>query len=111
MTNKPLRTAPQKRLYSLDALRGFDMFWITGGGALAIAISQITGADWLESHMHHVKWEGFRFQDLIFPLFMFIAGVAIPFSVKAKLEKNVPKTRSEERRVGKECRSRWSPYH
>ena len=21
------------------------------------------------------------------------------------------KTRSEERRVGKECRSRWSPYH
>ena len=22
-----------------------------------------------------------------------------------------PKTRSEERRVGKECRSRWSPYH
>ncbi|MBT3384830.1 MAG: DUF5009 domain-containing protein [Prolixibacteraceae bacterium] len=93
MTNKPLRTAPQKRLYSLDALRGFDMFWITGGGALAIAISQITGADWLESHMHHVKWEGFRFQDLIFPLFMFIAGVAIPFSVKAKLEKNVPKTK------------------
>ena len=22
-----------------------------------------------------------------------------------------PKRRSEERRVGKECRSRWSPYH
>ena len=22
-----------------------------------------------------------------------------------------PLTRSEERRVGKECRSRWSPYH
>ena len=22
-----------------------------------------------------------------------------------------PVTRSEERRVGKECRSRWSPYH
>ena len=22
-----------------------------------------------------------------------------------------PTTRSEERRVGKECRSRWSPYH
>ena len=27
--------------------------------------------------------------------------------VKAQLER----TRSEERRVGKECRSRWSPYH
>ena len=22
-----------------------------------------------------------------------------------------PRKRSEERRVGKECRSRWSPYH
>ena len=23
----------------------------------------------------------------------------------------IPHVRSEERRVGKECRSRWSPYH
>lgn len=91
MTTKPLRTEPQKRLHSLDALRGFDMFWITGGGLLAITLSKLTGINWLETQMHHVKWEGFRFEDLIFPLFMFIAGVAIPFSVKAKLEKNVPK--------------------
>nr|MBD3622286.1 DUF5009 domain-containing protein [Sunxiuqinia sp.] len=87
---KPLRTEPQKRLHSLDALRGFDMFWITGGGALAVAISQLTGIEWLETQMHHVKWEGFHFEDLIFPLFMFISGVAIPFSVQSKLEKNVP---------------------
>lgn len=93
MTSKPLRLEPQKRLYALDALRGFDMFWIIGGGALAISISKITGANWLETQMHHVKWEGFRFFDLIFPLFMFIAGVAIPLSVKAKLELNVPKSR------------------
>ena len=26
-------------------------------------------------------------------------------------DKTVEITRSEERRVGKECRSRWSPYH
>ncbi|PIF05264.1 MAG: DUF5009 domain-containing protein [Draconibacterium sp.] len=90
MATKTLRTDPQKRLYSLDALRGFDMFWITGGGALAIALSKITGVEWLEQQMHHVKWEGFHFEDLIFPLFMFVAGVAIPLSVKAKLEKNVP---------------------
>lgn len=93
MTSKSLQTDPQQRLHSLDALRGFDMFWITGGSALAIAISQITGAGWLETQMNHVEWEGFRFYDLIFPLFMFIAGVAIPFSVKAKLEKNVPKNK------------------
>lgn len=91
MATKPLRTEPRKRLQSLDVLRGFDMFWITGGGFLAITISQLTGVDWLETQMHHVKWEGFHFFDLIFPLFMFISGVAIPFSIKAKLEKNVPK--------------------
>ncbi len=93
MSTKPLRTEPKKRLYSLDALRGFDMFWITGGGTLAIALSELTGADWLATQMHHVEWSGFRFYDLIFPLFMFIAGVAIPFSVKSKLEKNVSKKR------------------
>ncbi len=91
MTTKSLRTEPQKRLYSLDALRGFDMLWITGGGMLAIAISHVTGAEWLANQMEHVKWAGFHFEDLIFPLFMFISGVAITFSVKAKLEKNVPK--------------------
>jgi predicted acyltransferase len=91
MTKKTIRTEPEKRLYSLDALRGFDMFWITGGGGLAIILSQMTGAGWLEHQMHHVDWAGFQFEDLIFPLFMFIAGVAIPFSVKGKLEKNVPK--------------------
>ena len=93
MTTKSLRTEPEKRLYSLDALRGFDMFWITGGGYLMVLIAQLTGANWIETQMHHVKWEGFHFEDLIFPLFMFIAGVAIPFSVKAKLDKNVPKKR------------------
>ncbi len=93
MTTKSLRSEPEKRLHSLDALRGFDMFWITGGGMLAVAISKITGAEWLEQQMHHVKWEGFHFEDLIFPLFMFIAGVAIPFSVKSKLEKNVPQSK------------------
>jgi predicted acyltransferase len=91
MTTKSLRNEPQKRLQSLDVLRGFDMFWIIGGGTLAIIISRLTGIDWLETQMHHAKWIGFHFEDLIFPLFMFISGVAIPLSVKAKLEKNVPK--------------------
>src|SRR3712207_6991501 len=30
---------------------------------------------------------------------------------RAALRENFPELRSEERRVGKECRSRWSPYH
>lgn len=89
----PLRSNPQNRLYSLDALRGFDMFWITGGGFLAITIAQMTGWNWLDNQMNHVSWEGFRFFDLIFPLFMFISGVAIPYAIETKLERNVPSRR------------------
>jgi predicted acyltransferase len=91
MPTTKLRTDPHKRLYSLDALRGFDMFWITGGSLLATFIAGKTGAGWLETQMDHVKWAGFHFYDLIFPLFMFISGVAIIFALKSKLEKNVPR--------------------
>lgn len=69
------------------------MFWITGGEYLMVLIAQLTGANWLETQMHHVKWEGFHFEDPIFPLFMFIAGVPIPFSVKAELDNNVAQKR------------------
>src|SRR2546425_12372837 len=34
-----------------------------------------------------------------------------PGSGPASVLRIEPPTRSEERRVGKECRSRWSPYH
>jgi len=90
MTTNSLRMEPQKRLYSLDALRGFDMFLITGGSALVAALA---GNSWLGNQMYHVEWEGFHFNDLIFPLFMFISGVAIPFSIKSKIENNVPKNK------------------
>lgn len=93
MTKKTLRTGPEKRVYSIDALRGFDMFWITGGGALAITVSKMSGIGWLETQMHHAQWNGFRFYDLIFPLFMFISGVAIPFAIRSKIEKSIPPRR------------------
>ena len=36
----------------------------------------------------------------------------IPFDIAYTSPlKRAKETRSEERRVGKECRSRWSPYH
>src|SRR2546426_12574365 len=39
-------------------------------------------------------------------------NVAFPLREKVRLPKTeIAKRRSEERRVGKECRSRWSPYH
>jgi predicted acyltransferase len=93
MKTATLKSDTHHRLYSLDALRGFDMFWITGGGVLATVIAQITGWTWLGEQMDHVKWNGFHCYDLIFPLFMFISGVAIPFAVESKLEKSIPARR------------------
>lgn len=83
-----------ERLHSLDILRGFDMFWITGGSALVAALATATGWDFMkaiEEQMHHVSWEGFHFYDLIFPLFIFIMGVAIPYALLPRLEGGVPK--------------------
>ena len=73
------------RLRSLDALRGFDMFWILGGEALFGALLILTGWagwQWGDTQMHHSEWNGFRFYDLIFPLFIFLSGVALGLSPK-----------------------------
>jgi predicted acyltransferase len=79
---------PTERLRSLDALRGFDMFWIVGGDALGRALCNYAYARTenplyvgLGDQLEHVRWEGFRFYDLIFPLFLFMVGAVIPFSV------------------------------
>lgn len=84
------------RLLSLDALRGFDMFWIIGGGELFIALSKVTGWNWLDwwaKQQHHVPWAGFHFEDLIFPLFMFISGVAAMYAITGKLQGGYSKPR------------------
>ncbi len=82
-------TKVSERLQSLDVLRGFDMLWIVGGGSLIAAWAKGTNWGWmnvLANQLEHVSWEGFRFEDLIFPMFMFISGVAIPYAVTAKVE-------------------------
>jgi predicted acyltransferase len=83
-----------QRLLSLDALRGFDMFWIMGGESIAHAAAALTGwgwLAWLSGQLHHPEWHGFAFYDLIFPLFLFIAGVAMPLSFEKRLERGESK--------------------
>ena len=78
------------RLHSLDALRGFDMFWIIGGGAFFRELSKLIdhpAAQSFSRQLHHVKWEGFHFEDLIFPLFLFIVGAVMPFAISRRLER------------------------
>src|SRR4030067_3187001 len=83
---------PTKRLYSLDALRGFDMFWIMGGESIFIALASLTGwpvFKWCAEQLEHVPWHGFHFYDMIFPLFLFIAGISFPFSMAKRTSMNV----------------------
>ena len=76
---------PPKRLASLDALRGFDMFFmVIGDIAIISSLAKGLKNDWFNEHImpqaDHVPWEGFVAWDLIMPLFLFIVGVAMPFS-------------------------------
>jgi len=84
------------RLASIDALRGFDMFWIIGGGALVQAVIKLF-ADPLpaliDQQMKHVPWEGFTAWDLIMPLFLFLAGTSMPFSFARRLDTGQSKAR------------------
>ena len=79
-----------RRLASIDALRGFDMFWIIGGGTLIANLAKVYShpiTDTIQRQLHHVEWKGFHFEDLIFPLFLFIVGVVLPFSFTRRLER------------------------
>jgi predicted acyltransferase len=80
---------PSERLVSLDALRGFDMLWIAGADSLGDALNHINGgpvARVLARQLDHVPWAGLHFYDLVFPLFVFLMGVAIPFSLTRLVE-------------------------
>ena len=73
-----------QRLLSLDTLRGFDMLFIMGGDAFFLCLGALLPgtifADFAQQ-MGHKAWDGFALYDLIFPLFLFIAGVSFPFSL------------------------------
>ncbi len=87
-------TKISSRLLSIDALRGFDMFFIAGGGAFIYRLADATDAGWVDGLAHqleHPAWNGFTFYDFIFPLFLFISGVSVSFSVGRKWEKGTDK--------------------
>ena len=105
-----------RRLLSLDALRGFDMFWIISGEGIfhgiATGIMNKHGlirnnVDWtiatnghlsaieqlmvvISNQLHHTPWNGFTFYDMIFPLFIFISGVSMPFSYHKYFNETAP---------------------
>ncbi len=85
-----------KRLESLDALRGFDMFFIMGGSGLFFALAsifpEITFWGGVAEQMHHAQWNGLTHHDTIFPLFLFIAGVSFPYSLENQMLKGMSRS-------------------
>lgn len=93
-TPPPDAGSARGRLLCVDALRGFDMLLISGGAGFLVAMEGKTGLpwlDWLSRQMTHPAWHGFTFYDFIFPLFLFVAGVGLSFSLsrrRARGERN-----------------------
>jgi predicted acyltransferase len=83
-----LPAAPGQRLASIDALRGFDMFWLMQedpGLILALAAAlHLPFQAVLAKEFDHTPWVGFTFWDLIAPLFLFIVGLSLPFAIQSR---------------------------
>jgi predicted acyltransferase len=84
MKVSPAPEPGEGRLVSLDALRGFIMFWIAaGGGAVVLrllALKPNTLTNFLIVEFNHSLWAGLHFWDCIWPCFMLMVGISIPLS-------------------------------
>ena len=70
------------------------MLWIMGGETLIQALAKWCPQPWLvkiSGQMEHVPWNGFHFYDIIFPTFLFLAGVSLPFSLGKRLQQGEAK--------------------
>jgi predicted acyltransferase len=77
------RAPASERLASLDAFRGFIMFWIIGGEGLLAGVQALGHnrvIDGIVYELNHTPWQGLRFYDCIWPSFMLLVGLSIPFS-------------------------------
>lgn len=81
-----------QRMLSIDVLRGYTMFWLIGGAGLIMALAKALPSpftDALSVQMTHAPWGSFRHHDLIFPMFLFLAGASWPFSLAARRERGM----------------------
>lgn len=79
-----------ERLQSLDTLRGMDMLFIMRGNEILIGLSLILPFPFFQQiaeQTDHVAWNGCHLQDMIFPLFLFIAGISFPLSLASQRRK------------------------
>ena len=107
----------KQRLESLDALRGMDLLFLVAISDIIEELAEVVDTPWMNAIMEcftHKKWEGFSPWDLVMPLFMFMAGVAIPFALgkyKKPLSPTLPQMGGSRRqlyfRLGKRVLLLW----
>ena len=74
-----------KRLLSLDVLRGFDLFLLVALQPVLVAVLRQLDCEALNNtvlyQLDHAQWEGMRVWDMVMPLFLFMSGVTMPYSL------------------------------
>jgi len=85
MAEATARRLQDDRLVSLDFFRGLTMFLLIGESTHLYELMRAAAFDgtflsWLGWQLEHHQWNGLHFWDLVQPFFMFIVGVAMPFS-------------------------------
>ncbi|HSM47759.1 MAG TPA: DUF5009 domain-containing protein, partial [Draconibacterium sp.] len=98
MKNTKTIDSSGSRLLSLDFFRGITMFLLVAEGTAlwSVLIKEPVAGTFLESffqQFHHHPWNGLRFWDLVQPFFMFIVGVAMPFSYAKRVKMGEPKSK------------------
>lgn len=85
-----------KRLVSLDAFRGLAIIGMISGGLSQVGLNDIPIIGAFFRNFSHVHWVGLHFYDLVFPFFLFITGVSLPFSIAKR--RSLGQSESEIRR-------------
>jgi predicted acyltransferase len=98
MEDKSIQQLKSSRLLSLDFFRGITMFLLVAEGTAlwSVLVKEPIAGTFLEpffQQFHHHPWNGLRFWDLIQPFFMFIVGVAMPFSYAKRIKMGEPKSK------------------
>ena len=89
--NEPVKLKQEEsRILSIDFLRGFTMFMLVTGiaGIFNGLVAEGKGGAiiaLIDKQLDHAEWNGLYAWDLIQPFFMFIVGVAMPFSLSKRL--------------------------
>ena len=87
----------QRRLVSLDILRGLTLFLLVFLHPVLWELLGKIDTPWASAmlyHLDHEVWQGFRFWDLIMPLFLFMSGTSLPFSLSGYIRGEPPKSQA-----------------